>query len=67
MVRDNDGDIIGALCASGDNFDKDEVCAMAGRPKAGHGAGYSLAPAAAAAVGDIAAPSPAAKSACDQR
>ena len=30
LIRDGDGDIIGAVGISGDNSDKDEVCAVAG-------------------------------------
>jgi len=35
LIRDGDGDIIGAVGISGDNSDKDEVCAVAGIQAAG--------------------------------
>jgi uncharacterized protein GlcG (DUF336 family) len=35
LIRDGDGDIIGAVGISGDNSDKDEVCAVAGIQVAG--------------------------------
>jgi uncharacterized protein GlcG (DUF336 family) len=35
LIRDGDGDIIGAVGISGDNSDKDEVCAVAGIRAAG--------------------------------
>ena len=35
LIRDGDGDIIGAVGISGDNSDKDEVCAVAGIAAAG--------------------------------
>ena len=35
LIRDGDGDIIGAVGISGDNSDKDEICAVAGIQAAG--------------------------------
>src|SRR5215510_8764632 len=35
LIRDGDGDIIGSVGISGDNSDKDEVCAVAGIQAAG--------------------------------
>jgi uncharacterized protein GlcG (DUF336 family) len=35
LIRDAEGDIIGAVGISGDNSDKDEVCAVAGIAAAG--------------------------------
>jgi len=35
LIRDRDGDIIGAVGISGDNSDKDEICAVAGVQAAG--------------------------------
>ena len=35
LVRDQDGDIIGAVGISGDASDKDEICAVAGIEAAG--------------------------------
>ena len=35
LIRDGDGDIIGAVGVSGDSSDKDEVCAVAGIAAAG--------------------------------
>ena len=35
LIRDGEGDIVGAVGISGDTSDKDEVCAVAGIAKAG--------------------------------
>jgi uncharacterized protein GlcG (DUF336 family) len=35
LIRDREGDIIGAVGISGDNSDKDEICAVAGVQAAG--------------------------------